>query len=372
MGLSLLRSAVDEWAIEDIEAKPAGLIADDLFEIEAVISRLESERCRRLQILNKRRLWTEVGYTSGSAFLIDRCRMAASRATRLVAQTNSLREMPQTWEAWRSDHLSTDQMRHLITAHDTNPDVFLEHEQTLVEAVEPLGIFDTYRAVTYWRQAVNEPAFEQDAISLHAQRRVHLSETFEGMGRIDGWLDPEGLEFIKVALAAATPPPAVGDDRTPAQRRADALVDLARHALDHGELPDSGGEKPHLMVLVGIDQLTGQGPGDCETVDGTILARSAVQRLACDASISRIILGPNSEPLDVGRKTRVIPPALRRTVIARDRHCRHPGCYRTARWCDVDHIIHWLHGGETKLDNLQLLCRHHHTQKHQAEARAGP
>jgi hypothetical protein len=151
--VSLLRSSVDEWATEDIEAKPPGLIADDLVEIEAVMGQLEAERSRRLQVLNQRRSWTDVGYTSGSAFLIHRCRMAARRATRLMAQANSLEAMPRTWKGWRSENLSADQVRHLITAHDTNPDVFNDHEQTLVDAVEPLGIFDTARAVTYWRQA---------------------------------------------------------------------------------------------------------------------------------------------------------------------------------------------------------------------------
>ncbi|HJR88461.1 MAG TPA: HNH endonuclease [Acidimicrobiia bacterium] len=80
-----------------------------------------------------------------------------------------------------------------------------------------------------------------------------------------------------------------------------------------------------------------------------------------------MIMGPSSEPLDVGRKTRVIPPALRRAVMVRDRHCQHPGCDRPARWCDVDHIIPWWQGGETKLSNLQLLCRFHHSLKHKPE-----
>jgi hypothetical protein len=362
--VSLLRSAVDEWAVEDIATKPPGLIADDLAEIETNIGRLELERARRLRILNQARAWNEVGYTSGAAFLIHRCRIAAGRAIRLVAQANSLAEMPQTSVAWRTENLSADQVRQLVLAHDTNPDVFSEHEKTLVAAVEPLGTFDTARAVTYWRQIVNEPNFEKDAARLHDLRRVHLSQTFEGMGRLDGWLDPEAYEVVRAALDAATPPPAEADGRSPAQRRADALVDVARHALDHGDLPDRGGERPHLMVMVDLDQLTGEGHGISETIDGTVLTRSTVQRLACDASISRIVMGPNSEPLDVGRKTRVIPPALRRAVIARDRHCRHPGCYRPARWCDVDHIIPWLDGGETKLENLQLLCRYHHMEKH--------
>ena len=240
-----------------------------------------------------------------------------------------------------------------------------------MEAIEPLGVIDSGRAVTYWRQAVNEPAFEKEAESLHEMRQVHLSKTFEGMGRLDGWLDPVSFEIVKTALDAATPPPAQGDSRTPAQRRADTLVDIARLALDDGRLPESGGEKPHLTVMVSLDQLTGNGYGQAETIDGTIFARSDLHILACDCSLTRLVMGSDSEPLDIGRKTRVIPPALRRAVIARDRHCQHPGCYRPAMWCDIDHILPWYLGGETKLSNLQLLCRYHHRLKHR-RLRAGP
>jgi hypothetical protein len=89
-----------------------------------------------------------------------------------------------------------------------------------------------------------------------------------------------------------------------------------------------------------------------------------VDQLACDVSVSRIVFGPASEVLDVGRKTRVIPAGLRRAVIARDRRCVAPGCGRSARWCDVHHIVPWLDGGETVIDNLCLLCRYHHSQVH--------
>jgi hypothetical protein len=196
------------------------------------------------------------------------------------------------------------------------------------------------------------------------------------MGRLDGWLDPLSFEIARAALDGATAPPTEGDDRTPAQRRADALVDIARLALDEGRLPEKGGEKPHLLVMVSLDHLTGQGHGhgQAETVDGTVLSRSELDYLSCDCSISHLLMEPTSEPLDIGRKSRVIPPAMRRAVIARDRHCQHPGCFRLARWCDVHHKIHWTHGGETKLSNLQLLCRHHHTLEHRKalEAPTGP
>lgn len=366
--MSLLKSAIDEWAFEDLETLSDDELADQLVDLDSAVDQLELQRARRLDHFNRRKGFSAGGYSSATAFLIHRCKMAPGRATRLVAQAKSLSEMPETVRVWSDERLSADQVRHLIVAHDTNRAIFSEQEQGLVEAVEPLGVQDTARAITYWRQAVNEAAFEQDAADLHDMRRVHLSKTFEGMGRLDGWLDPLSLEIVQAALDGATAPPAEGDDRTPAQRRADALVDIARLALDEGRLPEKGGEKPHLLVMVSLDQLTGHGHGPShghgETVDSTVLSRSDLDYLSCDCSISRLVIGPNSEPLDIGRKSRVIPAAMRRAVIARDRHCQHPGCFRAARWCDVDHKIDWIHGGETKLSNLQLLCRHHHRLKH--------
>ena len=368
--MSVLKSAIHEWSIEDLETLSNEELGDQLVELDTVIDQLELQRARCLDHFNLRKGFSLDGYPSATAFLVHRCRMAPGRATRLVAQSKSLSVMPETVKAWADERLSSDQARHLITAHDTNPEIFSEHESGLVEAIEPLGVDDTARAVTYWRQAVNDAAFERDAESLHDLRRIHFSKTFEGMGRLDGWLDPISFDLVKAALEAATPPPAAGDKRSPAQRRADALVDLARQVLDDGRLPENGGEKPHLMVMITLDQLAGHGQIQGETLDGTILARTDLQRLACDCSISRLVFGPGSELLDIGRKTRVIPPALRRAVIARDRHCQDPGCFRPARWCDVDHIISWLDGGETRLTNLQLLCRHHHTLKHKTGPRA--
>jgi hypothetical protein len=88
------------------------------------------------------------------------------------------------------------------------------------------------------------------------------------------------------------------------------------------------------------------------------------RRIACDASISRIVMGPRSEPLDVGRRTPVVPAGLRRAVVARDGLCRFPGCDRLDVWCDAHHVVHWADGGVTALGNLVLLCRRHHRMVH--------
>ena len=89
------------------------------------------------------------------------------------------------------------------------------------------------------------------------------------------------------------------------------------------------------------------------------------RRLSCDASVMRVVMAPPSQPLDVGRRTPVVPPAIRRAVIARDGRCRFPGCDRPHTWCDAHHVTHWADGGDTALANLVLLCRRHHRLIHQ-------
>lgn len=359
--MGFLKSAIDEWAIEPIEELSDEALGDQLVELEGALSGLEAERSRRLHLFNEREAHHSFGMPSTTAYLIHRCRIAPHRAARLVAMAKSLGRMPRTFRSWTGDELGQDQVRILAHAHDSNPEVFELKEDVLIDTVEPLSITDTSKAVTYWRQLVNSRRFDEEWHKLHERRRVHLSQTFEGLWRLSGWLDPEAGGLLKTALDAATPPPSDGDERTPEQRRADGLADLARLALDSGTLPEQGGEKPHLFVLV-------DGSGVGETIEGTVLVASDSERLGCDASVTRIVMGPNSEILDVGRKTRVIPPSLRRAVIARDRHCQHPGCLRPAKWCDIDHIIPWQEGGETKLENLQLLCRYHQTLKHRAQS----
>jgi hypothetical protein len=295
--------------------------------------------------------------------------MSPSRAKGLLSQAESLSKMPETMAAWADDRLSPDQTRQLITARDANPDLFPIDEKLLLETVEGLGVSDTARAVGHWRQAVNASQRDRELEELKHRRYLQLSETPEGMGRIEGLLDPLGFELVRLAIDGASPIPSAEDQRTPSQRRADALVDLCAEAMDSGRMAEAGGERPHLIVLVSSDRLEGEMKGGGETVDGRALSQADLESLACDASLSRMIMGPASKPLDVGRKTRVIPPALRRAVMVRDRHCRHPGCDRPSRWCDVDHILSWQEGGETKLSNLQLLCRYHHSLKHQ---RHGP
>jgi hypothetical protein len=117
-------------------------------------------------------------------------------------------------------------------------------------------------------------------------------------------------------------------------------------------------------VLVTIPWNTLQsGKGLVDTEAGPI-GGNTVRRLACDATISRVLLDPQSVPVEMGRATRVIPQRLRRLLEQRDQGCTHPGCHIPARWCDAHHIQHWAEGGKTEISNLRLLCRVHHTDTH--------
>jgi len=113
---------------------------------------------------------------------------------------------------------------------------------------------------------------------------------------------------------------------------------------------------------VPIEHLRGEGAGELERLGA--VQPEVVQRLGCDASITRVVLSGRSEPLDVGRRTPVVPASIRRAVVVRDVTCRFPGCDRHHAWCDAHHVTHWSKGGATALRNLVLLCRRHHRAVH--------
>jgi len=183
------------------------------------------------------------------------------------------------------------------------------------------------------------------------------------MLRLNGELDPEsGLivqDAIRSLAEAANLDPA--DTRTPAQARADALVEICRRHLQGG---NGSVRPPRVLVTIPWNTLqTGQGLVDTEA--GPITAETA-RRLTCDATVSRVLLDPDGIPVEMGRATRIIPPGLRKALDLRDGGCTHPGCHVPARWCDAHHIQHWADGGRTDLANLRLLCRkHHHDTHHQ-------
>ncbi|MEV6964366.1 DUF222 domain-containing protein [Hamadaea sp. NPDC051192] len=167
--------------------------------------------------------------------------------------------------------------------------------------------------------------------------------------------------------------PGEPDLRSAGARRADALVEVCQRIMNAGELPDNGGEKPHLTITLPWAALQAKvGAGLLDT--GDLLTPETVRRLACDAKIIPAVLGGDGQVLDVGRARRLIDGPLRRALVLRDKGCAFPGCDRPPQWCHGHHIRSWADGGDTCLANSVLLCGFHHREIHHGhwEARMRP
>jgi len=149
-----------------------------------------------------------------------------------------------------------------------------------------------------------------------------------------------------------------------------ATTDLPDRPASPGRAPrpSSSAERFQVVVHVDAETLHDHTAGRCEIEHGPSIPAETVRRLTCDASLLTVLENPNGEPLDVGRKTRTIPPAIRRALNTRDAGCRFPGCTHQ-RYLDAHHVEHWADGGETKLSNLVTLCRLHHRLVHEGEIR---
>jgi len=367
--MSDLRSAVDALRSETLPDLPDARIEEDFTELQRAVELLEVERLRRLAEIDRRRLFERDGHLSAASWLATTFKVAWGTAREHVRTARALEEMPETRQALDAGELSMSAVRVLVATRDADPSAFGRCEKELVEAARIHSMQDLQRVAAYWRQAVERERSLEGDEKIRAQRRLHASVSFLGMVRVDGDLDPETGETLLTALRAVLDAESrsrrEGDDRTPAQRRADALGEICRQWLDLAERPSVAGERPHVTVTVDADAIQGTSAGSSELDHVGPVHSDVARRLACDASVMRVVMAGRSEPLDVGRRTPVVSPAMRRAVVVRDRHCRFPGCDRPHTWCDAHHVVHWADGGPTALPNLVLLCRRHHRMVHQ-------
>ncbi len=323
--------------------------------MQRAVDLLEVERLRRLAEMDRRRLYARDGHLSAASWLATEHKVSWGTAREHVRIARALEEMPETRRALESGDISMSTVRVLATARDADPSAFERSEPQLVEAARIHSMRDLQRVASYWRQGVERERALDGEDTLRARRRLHASVSFLGMVRVDGDLDPETGETLLTALRAVLDAESRSrgddDDRSPAQRRADALGEICRQWLASSEPPSVAGERPHVTVTVGAGAMHSAAcaPGGAVAIEAAAdpsqlgggddrspseldhigpVDREVARRLACDASLMRVVLRGRSEPLDVGRRTPVVSPAIRRAVIIRDQHCRFPGCDR--------------------------------------------
>ena len=310
----------------------------------------------------------------GSASPVDwirhECRMSGSAASSAVAVGAMAAELPDSTAAVRQGRIG---FAHLALLAGTARALQLSpsagggfDETTLLEQARAHSVGRFRHDCAHARHAADAAAVLAEHVDAVACRRLELMPCGNGAVALRGLLDAVGGATLRTALEPLARRTGAGDSRLRERRLADALIELAGHCLDRGSLPSRGGQRPHLQVTTTLETLLGHAGVPAGELDFSMpIPAATVQRLACDSSVVRILLGPDSAVIDVGRSLRVPPPATRRALSARDRGCTWPGCDRPATWCVAHHLTHWAHLGVTDLANLTLLCYRHHWLVHE-------
>ena len=346
-------------------------------EIAALAARIDAATYELLVLIrefDEQEGWN-CGFLTCAQWLAWRIGLAPGAARERVRVARALGELPLMSDAMKRGELSYSKVRALTRV--ARP----ETEKELVDLGRAGTAAHVEQVVRAWRRIDRTLEARDDALrDASSQVTAHIDEN--GMYVIRGRLVPEAGEVLMKALEAASDrlyAEEKQEERPPAGKvRADALALVAESALKGGLEPGLSGDRYQVVVHVSESELedpertaTGEGPRvpAGTPTEGAWLGRSHIRvsaetarRVACDAG--KVVMRQRSgEILSVGRKTRTIPPPIRRALEFRDQTCRFPGC--TSRHCDAHHIEHWADGGETKLSNLVLLCRRHHRLLHE-------
>jgi hypothetical protein len=304
-----------------------------------------------------------------------RVRDAEQLATRRTLTGEVLpAHLPATAAALASGAIGTGQLKVITQTMAALPSAVSQHDRDWAEATlaEHAQNFDPRRLSVIARRIVEQldpdgPAPAEPDDPCPAAGELHIRDRRDGGISLQGWLDAlHGTAFRGLIEQLAKPRPLaedIPDPRTTAQRNADALIEICDLASGHDQMSAAGGEPPHVTVTVDYDTLIKQLSG--ATLDyGQRLSAAQTRLAACDCKIIPVVMGGDSEPLDVGRAMRTVPLSIRRALVARDRGCTFPGCDRAPALCHAHHVRQWNHDGHTEVQNCVLLCPTHHRWVH--------
>ena len=352
-----------------------------LDDCDALVSLAHVLRARVIATVERRQAAEQEHLCSTATYLTKAHRHTGKQARQLVTEALELDRLPRLVDAAQEGLVSTEQARGILAglknipcglapadsdrAQELMVGFAASHDPTdlrrlsrhLWEVIDPLGA-----------EALEAERLEAEHKLAEQNRRLTL--TPDGMGSVilsgrlplaDGAELTALLEAHAQSIWARSTEQPIGQQvpMTRAQARADALLVLARRALGAGDAPQRGGDRPRITVLLSLDRLRA-GLGAIDPGSGERLGSTEVRRLACDADLLPITLDGHGIPLEVGRAQRLVTPAIRAVLLARDRGCIFPGCDRPPGDCEAHHVQPWWSGGPTSLDNLALLCPHHH------------
>jgi hypothetical protein len=405
--LELLQAGLAGLDATDATDLPDGQVRDEVAALLVAFNQLTAVLSQRVGVFDARGLCEDDGLRTTRTWLTAFGRMSQGAASGWLSRARLLRELPALAAAAGRGEVSAEHVAKVdALASRVGIKEAAGFDEILADVSSRANPAETQRACE--RIAAH---LDPDGAGPDPERDFERREiTFSRLGSmlcVRGRLDAEGGAALMSAVDAWMRPPGPGDTRTAAQRRADALVELARQLLAQGELPTVGGVRPQLGILItpqALLGLQGSGPaGDSRSGSGSAGAGPAgakdrpgrpdrlteagipplpeppwlhwigqippelAQRIACDSDVWRIVLDPATGlPLNVGRSHRIVPYWMRKALHARDRTCRWPGCDTPAQWTDAHHAeLPWYYGGQTNIDEIISLCRWHHGRVHE-------
>ena len=372
--LGALTAAIDAVCEED----PARLCDREAIKaLHRQLNRLEAATTRASAAFDAARDWEEDRARSSAAWIASACHLPTAAARRRVRLGRELRLMDVVEKAWLAGDIGEAQVSLLARARTPRrAEVFAQHEELLVGYARSLGFGQFARALAYWCYRADPNGSEAEADDDFKARRFHLSQGFRDTRLAEGVFDPIGGAILEDELAriekrlfdadwaeakARVGPGVCAADlwRTPAQRRADAVVEMARRS---GAKPE-GARMPEPLFSVFVDYETLAGR-ICELANGTAVTPGSLLRYLDAAWLERVVFGSPSRVVDVGVRRRLFTGATRRAVQVRDRECFHEFCDTPATDCEVDHIEPYAAGGLTTQDNGRPACGFHNRDRH--------
>jgi hypothetical protein len=358
-----IRSALRE-ASAWLAALPAGELGPALIEGRELINRTEALLAEPTRRFEKARAYEADGALGMVDWMREHQKLSGGQAAQRVEVARQLAELPRTEEALARGEIGYEHAVAMAkTASNVGAAEVRKAEVRLLKQAESMDPGQFVTVAKSFEHQVDAAAALSEANRAHERRYFRIGAPSNGLVRLEGQVTTEQGAVIRSAIEPFMKP-SKGDERTPDQRGADSLTEVCRRVS--GAAPGNGvAPRVQLIIKASIDTLTrtaGASAGELEW-GGTIPADS-VRRLACDAAITRI---KDLGELDweTTHAARTIPPATRRALVARDRHCVFPGCDRPPPWCDGHHLVFWADGGPTKLENLGLVCKPHHRKVHE-------
>jgi hypothetical protein len=339
--------------LQEVSIERGQAIGEELMQVQQEIDLGQLKFARLAADFCASNYYEEEGFTTPINWIRFNCHLNQGAAADRIAVGECLEKLPQSVQAMESGEIGFAHVVVMARTAESVPDGFKEAD--LMVDAKKLTPGRLHHVCEHYKHAKDPAGFAQEQADIVEHRKLELSPWPNGVLSFKGYLDPIGGAALRSALEPLARVSGADDHRERGQRLADALVELA-----------CGGRKASLQVTTSLETLLGAcGAPAAETEFSLPISSKTVERLACDCSITRILLDSESVVIDVGRSKRTISAPAMRALKARDGGCRWPGCERPPKWTEGHHIGFWMKGGDSNLPNQILLCHRHHWMVHE-------